>query len=348
MRGVHRRAEQPQPRLAGRRRRGLEDVVLVADGIRTPSRAHQRRDVVEVLREVLDVGIVAPARRAAAIEVTGSRAGRAADAEVDAAGRRGLQQRELFGDRQRRMVGQHHAAGAQPQLRGLRGQVGDQHRRAGRRDRGHVVVLGHPVAGEAQPVGGLGQPHRGRQRVARWSGRCGRGRGRGQKAAWRAQRTLPRSLPRSSVRIAPPAGRRLGENVVEHRRGEPAGEHVLLAGVIAAQQLHVPTAARRPRRGRTSASAGHGSRRSREQSQRRLPGEPAERDDHPHVRADQPPLGVQPRRARRTLLRRRRVARRRAPHRGRPPEMSLSCKPSAASTLIGEFASPARCSAANS
>ena len=30
-----------------------------------------------------------------------------------------------------------------------------QHRRAGRRDGGHVVVLGHPVAGVAEGVGGL-------------------------------------------------------------------------------------------------------------------------------------------------------------------------------------------------
>src|SRR5438046_2126207 len=29
----------------------------------------------------------------------------------------------------------------------------------------------------------------------------------------------------------------IGEDVVEHGRGEPPGEHVLLAGVIAAQQL---------------------------------------------------------------------------------------------------------------
>ena len=81
-------------------------------------------------------------------------------------GRGGLQQRELLGHRQRRVVGQHHATRPEPQLRGLRGEVGDQHRRAGGAHRRHVVVFGDPVARETQPVGGLRQRHRGRQRIA--------------------------------------------------------------------------------------------------------------------------------------------------------------------------------------
>ena len=38
---------------------------------------------------------------------------------------------------------------------GLRGEVGDQHRRAGGRNRRHVVVLGQPVAGVPEVVGVL-------------------------------------------------------------------------------------------------------------------------------------------------------------------------------------------------
>ena len=164
-RGVHRRSEQPQPRLAGRGGGGLEDVVTVAQLHRHALGAHHRPHMVEVLRELVDVAIVASGRAAQQSRRHRIGAGRAADAEVDAARCRRFQQRELLGDRQRRMVGQHHAAGAQPQLGGLRRQVGDQHRRAGGADRRHVVVFGHPVAGEPQPVGGLRQTHGGRQRV---------------------------------------------------------------------------------------------------------------------------------------------------------------------------------------
>ena len=51
------------------------------------------------------------------------------------------------------MVRQHHAAGADAQALGRRGDLPDHD--VGRRacDVGHVVMLGHPVAGEAEPVG---------------------------------------------------------------------------------------------------------------------------------------------------------------------------------------------------
>ena len=47
----------------------------------------------------------------------------------------------------------------------------------------------------------------------------------------------------------------------------------------------------------------------------------AERDDHPHVGTDQPPLGVQPRRARRAFGRCRRIAWRRTAHRRGHPSV---------------------------
>ncbi len=171
VRRIHRRAEQPHTRLGCRGRRRLQDVVVPHQVSwqrnANASAAHQRDDVVEVLRELLDVGVV-PARRAAQRDRgDGVGAGRPADAEVDAAGVRGLQQCELFGDGKRRVVGQHDAARADPDLRGVCGQMGDQHWRAGGRHRGHVVVLGHPVAGVAQSVGGLCELGRRRQRVGR-------------------------------------------------------------------------------------------------------------------------------------------------------------------------------------
>ena len=68
----------------------------------------------------------------------------ATDAEVDPAGMRRLEQRELLGDDQRSVVRQHHSAGADPDPAGGGRDHGDQHRRIGRGDGRHVVVLGHP------------------------------------------------------------------------------------------------------------------------------------------------------------------------------------------------------------
>ena len=73
-------------------------------------------------------------------------AGRAADAEVDPPGVRRLQQRELLGHDERRVVGQHHAARADADPLGGGGDHRDQDRRVGGGDRRHVVVLGQPVA----------------------------------------------------------------------------------------------------------------------------------------------------------------------------------------------------------
>ena len=163
VRRIHRRAEQPEPRFAGRGRGGFEPVVPGAQRHHDAAGTHQRGHVVEVAGEVLDVAIVSGAAQGVRRHRVGAR--RAADAQVDAARSGRFQQRELLGHRQRRMVGQHHTAGSEPQLRGLRGQVGDQHRRAGGAHGGHVVVFGDPVARETQPVGGLREGHGGRQRV---------------------------------------------------------------------------------------------------------------------------------------------------------------------------------------
>ena len=110
LRGIHRRPEQPQPRLAGRGRGGLEDVVAVAQLDLDAPGAHHRAHVVEVIRELVDVAVVAAGGAAQQHRRHRIGAGRAADAEVDAARGGGFQQRELLGDRKRRVVGQHHAA----------------------------------------------------------------------------------------------------------------------------------------------------------------------------------------------------------------------------------------------
>jgi hypothetical protein len=80
---------------------------------------------------------------------------------------RGLQQCELLGDGQRRVVRQHHPTRAQPQVRRLRGEMRNQHRRAGGCHGGHVVVFRQPVAGVAEAVCRLREVRRRRQRVGR-------------------------------------------------------------------------------------------------------------------------------------------------------------------------------------
>ena len=64
-----------------------------------------------------------------------------------------LQRAELLGDHQRRVVGQHDAAGADADGRGAGGHVADDHRGRGAGDAGHVVVLGQPEAAVAPALG---------------------------------------------------------------------------------------------------------------------------------------------------------------------------------------------------
>ena len=72
---------------------------------------------------------------------------------------------ELLGDDERRVVGQHHAAGADANRLGAVGDVLDQDggRRAG--DAGHVVVLGQPEAAVAERLRAAREVERLAQRV---------------------------------------------------------------------------------------------------------------------------------------------------------------------------------------
>ena len=81
------------------------------------------------------------------------RARRAPKAQVDAPGKQGGQRPELLGDDQRRVVGQHDAAGADSDRRGSGADERQGHGRRRAGDAGHVVVLGHPEAMIAEPLG---------------------------------------------------------------------------------------------------------------------------------------------------------------------------------------------------
>src|SRR6185436_6769058 len=73
-------------------------------------------------------------------------AGRAADAEVDAAGIERFQHAEGLGDAKRAVVGEEHAARAYAQALRLSAQAREKDFRAGVGERGDRMVLGEPVA----------------------------------------------------------------------------------------------------------------------------------------------------------------------------------------------------------
>ena len=80
-------------------------------------------------------------------------AGRAAEPEVDPAGKQRLQHLEALGHHQRRMVRQHHAAGADPDAAGDRGDLPDHQVGRRARHRREIVMFGQPVADIAERVG---------------------------------------------------------------------------------------------------------------------------------------------------------------------------------------------------
>ena len=84
-------------------------------------------------------------------------AGRATQAQVDAARMQRLEQAERLDDLQRRVIRQHHPAGANAQPLGPAGDVLDHDLGRGTGQAGRVVMLGEPVAVVAQPVGKLGE-----------------------------------------------------------------------------------------------------------------------------------------------------------------------------------------------
>ena len=75
-----------------------------------------------------------------------------------------LEHAELLRDHERGMVRKHDPARAEADGRRDRGGVGEEHRGRGAGDTGHVVVLGDPVAGVAEPLGLPCQHQRGVER----------------------------------------------------------------------------------------------------------------------------------------------------------------------------------------
>jgi hypothetical protein len=134
--------------------------VLAGDG------AHACVAGAEMPAQLLELLLEELGRRAAQRQ-RGAHVGtrRATEAEVDPVGMQRLEHAEALGDRQRRVVGQHHAARADADALGVRGDVRDQRLGRRRRDGRDVVVLGHPEAPEAQRLGPARERGRSRQGV---------------------------------------------------------------------------------------------------------------------------------------------------------------------------------------
>ena len=110
-----------------------------------------QRQFVQPLEKIIALAAVEPAAQRVRGGAVGAR--RAAEAEIDPAGKQRLQHLEALGHHQRRMVRQHHAAGADPDVAGHRGDLPDHDIGRRARDRSEIVMFGQPVADIAERVG---------------------------------------------------------------------------------------------------------------------------------------------------------------------------------------------------
>ena len=102
------------------------------------------------LEEIVALAAIEPAAQRIRRGAIG--AGRAAEPEIDPAGKQRLQHLEALGHHQRRVVGQHHAAGADPDVAGHRGDLPDHQIGRRARDRSQIVMLGQPVPDIAELI----------------------------------------------------------------------------------------------------------------------------------------------------------------------------------------------------
>ena len=129
-----------------------------------------QRQFMQPFEEIVALAAIEPAAQRVRGGAIG--AGRAAEAEIDPAGKQRLQHLEALGHHQRRVVGQHHAAGADADVVRHRRDLPDHQVGRGARDRGQIVVLGKPVADIAEPIDMARQVDAVAQRRGRF-GACG-------------------------------------------------------------------------------------------------------------------------------------------------------------------------------
>ena len=108
-----------------------------------------------MLREVVGDRGFAIAAKGKGFELATARS--AADAEVDAVGKHGVEGAKDFGDLERGVVWKHDAAGAHADARSFGGSAGDEDLGCGGGEKIHGVVLGVPEAGVAESVDVAGE-----------------------------------------------------------------------------------------------------------------------------------------------------------------------------------------------
>ena len=99
---------------------------------------------------------------------------RAPETEIDASGKQRLERAELFGDDERRVIGEHDAAGADADRPRTGRDVSDDDGGGCARDAGHVVMLGEPVPVEAEALGVAREVERVAERRRRVAALCDR------------------------------------------------------------------------------------------------------------------------------------------------------------------------------
>ena len=150
LRAVQAGAKHPDGNLQARAGKG-------SDGLAGSGRFEIVLELEDVFCEAIGAGGEIAAKCAGG-ELVGARS--AAEAEIDSAGKKRGERAELFGDDQRRMIGEHNAAGADANGFCAAGYVSDDDRGGGAGDAGHVVVLGEPEAAIAPFFGVLREVER--------------------------------------------------------------------------------------------------------------------------------------------------------------------------------------------
>jgi len=140
--------------------------VVGAEEIGEALRVEEGAELGELLGEVVGDGRLAIAAQGEGFELAA--AGSAADAEIDAVGKHGVEGAKDLGDLERGVVREHDAAAAYADAGGFGGGAGDEDLRRGAGEEIHGVVLGVPEARVAESVDvaseveGVGEGLRGR------------------------------------------------------------------------------------------------------------------------------------------------------------------------------------------
>ena len=118
----------------------------------------EQQQLLEAFKKIVALPRILPGAQCVGRDLVGAR--RPAKPEIDAAGKQRFKDLESLGDHQRRMVGQHHAAGADAHVRGHGRDLTDHDLGRGAGDIGKIMMLGDPIALVAEPVGELRQIER--------------------------------------------------------------------------------------------------------------------------------------------------------------------------------------------